>query len=251
MAGIDVLLAACLGTLFGFLICFLFAAAYHRCLVRALSQRQHTASIARRPKRLILVRHAESEGNVDSNKYATVPDNKISLTRPGHKQALKGGEKLKQIIGDETVEWFVSPYTRTTQTFLGLIKSFGFNRNKLPGMLNMCSQIREQDFGNFQNPAQMKESMEERARFGRFWYRFPGGESGADVFDRVESFISMLFRTMKEPSVRRSYQAENYVLVTHGLTMRLFLMRYLNWSVQVCLPCVTINKHTHYFLRNG
>ena len=35
---------------------------------------------------------------------------------------------------------------------------------------------------------------EQRALFGRFYYRFPDGESGLDVYSRVSSFIGTLFR---------------------------------------------------------
>jgi broad specificity phosphatase PhoE len=45
-------------------------------------------------------------------------------------------------------------------------------------------QLREQDFGNFQDAAGKDREKLERLRFGRFFYRFPHGESGADVYDR-------------------------------------------------------------------
>ena len=45
-------------------------------------------------------------------------------------------------------------------------------------------QLREQDFGNFQNAEGKHTEKAERLRFGRFFYRFPNGESGADVYDR-------------------------------------------------------------------
>ena len=35
----------------------------------------------------------------------------------------------------------------------------------------------------------------ERQRFGRFFYRFPDGEAGTDVFDRVATFLSYLWLT--------------------------------------------------------
>jgi hypothetical protein len=41
-----------------------------------------------------------------------------------------------------------------------------------------------QDFGNFQDAEGKKREKAERLRFGRFFYRFPNGESGADVYDR-------------------------------------------------------------------
>lgn len=43
----------------------------------------------------------------------------------------------------------------------------------------------------------VRESMtkikETRERYGRFYYRFPEGESGADVFDRVSSTFYCYF----------------------------------------------------------
>jgi broad specificity phosphatase PhoE len=40
----------------------------------------------------------------------------------------------------------------------------------------------------------MKVVKESRERFGRFFYRFPEGESAADVFDRVSGmFLSVRF----------------------------------------------------------
>jgi broad specificity phosphatase PhoE len=189
----------------------------------------------RRPKRLILVRHGQSVGNQNKALYASVPDNKIPLTALGQEQSEKAGEELKELIGDESVEWFVSPYVRTAQTFMGIVRAFGYGSNNLPTGLRMSPQIREQDFGNFQDPDEMRQNMEDRMRFGRFWYRFPGGESGADVYDRVDSFIAHLFRAMDKshPGGREgSKPTENYVLVTHGLTMRLICMRYLHWSIE-------------------
>lgn len=45
-------------------------------------------------------------------------------------------------------------------------------------------QLREQDFGNFQDAALKAAEKSERLKYGRFFYRFPNGESGADVYDR-------------------------------------------------------------------
>ena len=36
-----------------------------------------------RPKRIVLVRHGESQGNVDDTIYETVPDHALSLTPQG------------------------------------------------------------------------------------------------------------------------------------------------------------------------
>lgn len=41
----------------------------------------------RQPKRIVLIRHAESIGNVDSSVYARIPDNKLHITERGKQQA--------------------------------------------------------------------------------------------------------------------------------------------------------------------
>jgi len=49
------------------------------------------------PKRIIMIRHGESEGNVNHNIYKTVPDNCIELTEKGFEQAKEAGESLKKL----------------------------------------------------------------------------------------------------------------------------------------------------------
>lgn len=39
--------------------------------------------------------------------------------------------------------------------------------------------------GNFQDREQMKMQKALRVQYGRFFYRFPNGESAADVYDRI------------------------------------------------------------------
>ena len=50
-------------------------------------------------------------------------------------------------------------------------------------------RIVEQQFGNFQDVQKVKDAKIERHRFGRFFYRFPGGEAGLDVYNRATGFI--------------------------------------------------------------
>jgi broad specificity phosphatase PhoE len=46
-------------------------------------------------------------------------------------------------------------------------------------------QLREQDWGNFQEAELQAMRYAERLAYGRFFYRFPDGESAADVYDRL------------------------------------------------------------------
>lgn len=45
----------------------------------------------------------------------------------------------------------------------------------LVGLLQEEVQLREQDFGNFQDPQKIKADLAERNRFGRFYYRWVVG----------------------------------------------------------------------------
>ena len=119
----------------------------------------------------------------------------------------------------------------------------------------------------FQDAAAHEDEMKERRDIGIFYYRFRGGESGADVYDRVSHLVDSLRRpggsstsapgTTRPPNIqaaapavqqleqqqqqqqRRQFdgqeQQEDWrstvVFVTHGLTARLFLMAWFNLTV--------------------
>ncbi|RVW43255.1 Phosphoglycerate mutase-like protein AT74 [Vitis vinifera] len=51
-----------------------------------------------RPRRIILVRHGQSEGNVDESVYTQVPDPKIKLTEKGMAQAEECGKNIRKMI---------------------------------------------------------------------------------------------------------------------------------------------------------
>ncbi|GFQ00362.1 phosphoglycerate mutase-like protein at74h [Phtheirospermum japonicum] len=81
----------------------------------------------------------------------------------------------------------------------------------------------------------MKHLKETRNKFDRFFYRFPEGESGADVYDRVSSFLESLWRDieMKRFGVGPEEDDDvNLVIVSHGLAIRIFLMKWFRWTVK-------------------
>jgi broad specificity phosphatase PhoE len=90
---------------------------------------------------------------------------------------------------------------------------------------NEDSRIREQDFGNYQDPETIRKAKQERHRFGVFYYRFPHGESASDVFDRVSTFLDSLWRSFE------MNKSQNYVLVTHGISIRVLLARYFRYTI--------------------
>ncbi|RYG49237.1 hypothetical protein EON67_06850, partial [archaeon] len=54
--------------------------------------------------------------------------------------------------------------------------------------------------------------------------------AGADVYDRVSSFFDTLFRSFRRGPCNKH---TNVIIVTHGLTLRLFLTRYFHWPVEL------------------
>lgn len=81
------------------------------------------------PKRIILVRHGESLGNVDENAYTYIPDSKIPLTEKGRCEAVEVGKKIKDMIGNtDSLYIYTSPYMRTKQTLAEIIPSVQSNQ---------------------------------------------------------------------------------------------------------------------------
>ncbi|KAK9275140.1 hypothetical protein L1049_022399 [Liquidambar formosana] len=94
-------------------------------------------------------------------------------------------------------------------------------------------RVREQDFGNFQVEERMKVIKETRERFGRFFYRFPEGESVADVYDRVSSFLESLWRDIDMNRIHHDpIHGLNLIIISHGLTSCIFLTKWFKWTVE-------------------
>jgi broad specificity phosphatase PhoE len=185
------------------------------------------------PKRIILIRHGESQGNIDETAYQNTPDWQIRLTEKGREQAEQTGKMLREMLERDKIEepekdpkvfFYISPYRRSKETAAGIAQSL--DPEMIIGVREE-PQLREQDFGNFQD-GQMIKTKNERQAFGRFFYRFPDGESGADVYDRMTIFEDHMVRDIDNG---RFSGSTNMVLCTHGLTLRIFLMRWFHWTV--------------------
>ena len=176
-----------------------------------------------KPKRIILVRHGESEGNVDHQRYEEVPDYALNLTARGIEQAQKAGQKIRKVIGGEMISVYISPFCRTRQTFAEIKKSVQENiARKIED-----PRIREQEWGHLRPIDENQDIKKERDEYSTFYFRIPDGESGADVYDRVSTFMETLHRDFRKPDF-----PDNALIVTHGMTLRLFLMKWFHWHVE-------------------
>ena len=217
-----------------------------RCCSCAIMKRNHL------PELVILVRHGESEGNVDNTVWWKKADHEIELTRKGQQQAADAGKRINEILNSynnssssnnnrriiRNIHLHVSPFERTIQTAKYALPYFDNQYNNIKNQqqqqkrivkeYHLCTQLREQEFGNTQN-SQFCNYREEQKKVGRFWYRFPTGESGADVLDRVKSWWEDSLLNTNE---RYDYeQCDAVIVFSHGLTVRLILCQLFSWSI--------------------
>lgn len=176
-----------------------------------------------KPNRIFLIRHGESQGNINRSIYAERPDYALELSEKGQLQALEAGKELAKLIGDEPLMIYLSPHWRTRMTCEGIQKSFSPERI----MRREEPRIREQEWGHLRTVDRNKSLDEERDAFGTFYYRLPDGESCADVYDRVSGFFDTLFRDFERVNF-----PPNVIIISHGMTIRVFLMRWFHWTVE-------------------
>lgn len=110
-----------------------------------------TRSKPPRPRRIILVRHGQSQGNVDECVYTRVADPKVMLTEQGIAEAEECGKEIRRMIeGDGADDWkvyfYVSPYRRSLETLRNLAKAF--EKTRIAGVREE-PRLREQDFGTY------------------------------------------------------------------------------------------------------
>ena len=176
-----------------------------------------------KPKRIILIRHGESQANVDKYLFGSVPDYTIELTDFGREQAKEAGKRLKELVQDESLYFYVSPFWRARSTFEGVASAFPRNQFEY----SEEPRLREQEWGYLRCNEDFDKICRERREYGTFYYRIPGGEAGSDVYDRMNDLLGSLYRDFSD----KDYPL-NCVLVTHGLTIRLFIMRFFHLTVE-------------------
>lgn len=192
--------------------------------------------------RILLVRHGESEANVDKKILRTRPDHDIGLSPLGIEQAKVCGTYLNLVIeglkdraghgeGYNNDSWRIwhSPYNRAVQT-AEIIR----DRVKVRDM-HSHFLLGEQQFGLFDGmtnderretyPAEQSFYEKHKEAEGIFWSRMPLGESCFDVAKRIHQS----FETFHRDSDRHG--VENLIIVCHGVVIRAFVMAWCCKSI--------------------
>lgn len=169
------------------------------------------------PAELIIVRHAESAGNVARERaYAgEAPaieiegrDADVPLSPRGMTQADALGAWLRDDPPDLV---FSSPYRRARETAARACAAAGWS---IPTRGD--ERVREKEFGALDRltrwgiAERFPAEVEARRALGKFYYRPPGGESWIDVILRVRSFVD---------SLRADFEDARVLVVTHQVVV--------------------------------
>ena len=166
-----------------------------------------------------LVRHGESESNVGLVTAAQVGDHRVQLTENGKLQASQTGAQIGEAFIRNAL-LYRSPYQRTRQTMQHLLEGAGVDPDSV--RIFEDPRLREIDPGY----ADYEKQREKRRKYGWFYYRFKGGEAPTDCYDRICTFLE----SFRRQSERKG--AKSALIVSHGLTIRCFVMRYMHLSVE-------------------
>jgi 2,3-bisphosphoglycerate-dependent phosphoglycerate mutase len=190
-----------------------------------------------RPSLLVLIRHGESERNIakKGNTYFSdeesrksirgIPDHMIGLTQNGKEQALQTGLELRSRFGAFDYVYH-SGYLRTIETAEGILKAYTEDeKRQLKVRQNLFIRERDPGYAYDMTTAEAEEAFpwlqDYWKTFGGFFANPPGGESLAQVCERVYLFLNMLFRDRA---------GKRIMVVTHGGTIRAFRFLLERWD---------------------
>jgi broad specificity phosphatase PhoE len=172
-----------------------------------------------------ICRHAQSQQNTGSADVRDLGDYRIPLAEGAEQDALKVGRENAEFLRTTGTLFYRSPYLRVRQTLDNIL--VGANLMSASGeplvRIYEDPQLREVEHGY----KDIDEQQPMREIHGWFYYRYEGGESPADCYDRCASFIEGMMQ-----QVRRKEGTKHVFICTHGLAARVLVMRFLYLSVE-------------------
>lgn len=186
-------------------------------------------------KRIFLVRHGVSEGNVNPSVYFEKFDCDIELTTQGYADAIKAANTIMDLsdkvsgvdpayrdldVNITRFEVFHSPYLRACQTSNQIVSSILDNKRFSVEEIHENPLLREREWGGLRDI--VTHGMKTESHFN-FYYRPNGGESFGDCYQRAATFYQWFLNTS---------QYENNIIVAHGEFNKLLLMHILEWQVK-------------------
>lgn len=168
------------------------------------------------PKKLVLVRHGESEANIiqklrkkdehaqTPDAYMTTPDREVRLSNKGRMQTKKTGEFLKQEYPDGFDAIYVSDHTRAKETAALVCLHAGWKDAKI----KVDPQFGERNWGNFHHLEFLKRSaLLDLKKRDPLHTPLPDGETLLEARTRTRVLLERC---------ARQYSGKKVLLFTHG-----------------------------------
>jgi broad specificity phosphatase PhoE len=200
--------------------------------------------------RIYLIRHGESEANIDQAVNVLLPEHSVALSLEGRRQARAAGKALQSILLESPsvidaraagrpappIRIWRSPYRRTRETSEELLSGLGGLARDGGLVLDVCekSQLREQEFGLFNGvpddelpkrfPREYAQYKKNEDTCGRFWAAMPMGESRCNVAERVHTIFGTFHRDAERHDVH------DIIVVSHGVTIRAFVYAWIGYD---------------------
>ncbi|CAK7272476.1 Sedoheptulose 1,7-bisphosphatase [Sporothrix epigloea] len=204
--------------------------------------------------RLFIIRHGETEWSLNGRHTGT---SDIPLTENGEKRiratgrAMVGNDRL--IVPKKLTHIYVSPRKRAQRTFellhLGLSEPLPWQQHgavddaessrACDARVQVCEDVREWDYGDYEGITS-KDIRAQRAAQGiegrwDIWKDgCPGGESPADITERLDRLIAEIREKFHAPALETDAGAQqgDVLIVAHGHILRALAMRWVGAALQ-------------------
>src|SRR5277367_1778489 len=143
-----------------------------------------------------LVRHGQSESNIEKVDPREVGDHRIKLTRTGIKQAKEAGKLIGADFLQEAL-FYRSPFKRTRQTSEHMLRGAGLKPDAV--RFYEDPRLREVDTGYEDYEAQQ----ELRELYGWFYYRFGGGQAPTDRYGDICTLLESVNRQIERKKAKK------------------------------------------------
>jgi broad specificity phosphatase PhoE len=170
-------------------------------------------------RKIIIIRHAESQEDIDPNLNGILEDHEISITKKGISQIERITLEVMRIVSNfKNTTIYSSISNRAVETSVVLK-----NKLRLPEVI-FEPRIRNLNWGST-TPIDVKEIAQERYSAGVLYYQFPDGDHSPTFVSNIGKFVNDLLNSGKEKSF-----PEAIIIVTHGFSLRVITKFLLNMS---------------------
>lgn len=172
-------------------------------------------------KKIFLIRHAQSEEDVDPSIRNRVHDSRISVTSTGKSQVFELVNKLRSRLAIyKSVKIIASSTNRAQQT----MRLFSSQIPEVDFEIKHEKCVRNLDWGDV-NDQTIRSVEQERYSTGVLYFQFPNGDDSKRFVSDIELFVAGLLEKGQDDS-----HAECVVIFTHGFALRVIAKAILRIS---------------------